>query len=815
MAESILVTGKKISSMELVTNVTGNEKIPTGQPDDLALTPNQIADHTISRGDLASQEDLSQVEVELGSQITSSNNSIRGLIAAEEAARIAADNLKVDKEGSVSSVAGRVGDVVLAPSDVLVEGFGSQEDVNSYVPKPFLSGYTYGLGERVVLNSGEEVKSSIEGNVGDPNISMVGWVSVVSDSLSATVQTFNTPDAGVDAVTGVADGAYFNVRSLNDEYYADEYQNVAGVPTPSGKSYPSSAALNNISHNNLKYRNAADAHPASAILDASGKNQQEINNNQSTFKSRFIFPQDAGALGSDSAATVADWTILGSSLYYPNLAAIQVDYPHVVSLSDTIDWAATQKVINDLSDNGGGTVNIPAGIYITNRPLEMKPFVNVIGATENVIIKKIADTANSAGKNCILYGYLNRRTTISGLTLRGNRTNYAAGNICSMDGLIFSSANYMGITNIRVEDCRLGYVFESCWLITMSSTIAARCNSYGVTLTAANTSFVISNHTNWGTGGGYNIQSAQYTTIISAANDHIDYGGLPDDPFLPEGSGGDHKNPNFLFRVIGSQVSIISPGMENSATQYMYCEGSNVSINNPAVYTTTCHADTFRYIQIRGTAKSTVNVIGADRLYNVTLAAGVTAAFNRNMIYLERAGYSRQTFAADTLPDDSVFGQYTVAQGTTLGASATDEPSVTCPQAIVYADINQSNMWIGGGSPFISTGTAPTASVILEDGVKKLSLAGDASLHRIPLRGRGGLIMVTMKAKVVAAGDLVVARIVDSDGLLIKQWQNNGADVTLNYATARSTSMKPLFFEIPLKAGQSVKIEHLNVQKVG
>ena len=50
---------------------------------------------------------------------------------------------------------------------------------------------------------------------------------------------FDTPEAGVDPVTGVADGAYFNVRSPNDESYVDEYQNVGGVATATGKSYPS------------------------------------------------------------------------------------------------------------------------------------------------------------------------------------------------------------------------------------------------------------------------------------------------------------------------------------------------------------------------------------------------------------------------------------------------------------------------------------------------------------------------------------------------------------------------------------------------
>lgn len=157
MAESILVTGKRISSMELVSNVRGDEKIPTGQPEDLAITPNQIADHTILRGDLASQEDISQVEVNLTTQIdavelevANQSSSIRTLLDAETQARIsgddalqtsidaleggsqglrsdleaeiqariAADDLKVDKAGSVKSVAGRTGEVVLTANDI-------------------------------------------------------------------------------------------------------------------------------------------------------------------------------------------------------------------------------------------------------------------------------------------------------------------------------------------------------------------------------------------------------------------------------------------------------------------------------------------------------------------------------------------------------------------------------------------------------------------------------------------------------------------------------------------------------------------------
>lgn len=69
----------------------------------------------------------------------------------------------------------------------------------------------------------------------------IAEAAATAATISAGV--FETPEAGVDPVTGVADGAYFNVRSSSDESYIDEYQNVGGVATPTGKSYPSGLAV--------------------------------------------------------------------------------------------------------------------------------------------------------------------------------------------------------------------------------------------------------------------------------------------------------------------------------------------------------------------------------------------------------------------------------------------------------------------------------------------------------------------------------------------------------------------------------------------
>ena len=77
------------------------------------------------------------------------------------------------------------------------------------------------------------------------------WMQQIADASSAADRAENaavaanigskvyaTPQAGVNINTGVPAGDYFNVRSLSSNHYVDEYQNVAGVATATGKSYP-------------------------------------------------------------------------------------------------------------------------------------------------------------------------------------------------------------------------------------------------------------------------------------------------------------------------------------------------------------------------------------------------------------------------------------------------------------------------------------------------------------------------------------------------------------------------------------------------
>lgn len=56
--------------------------------------------------------------------------------------------------------------------------------------------------------------------------------------------------------------------------------------------------------------------------------------------------KDFGAICDGTLHTIAEWTVVGSRIYYPDLAAIQAVYPHVESLEDSVDWVAAQQALN-------------------------------------------------------------------------------------------------------------------------------------------------------------------------------------------------------------------------------------------------------------------------------------------------------------------------------------------------------------------------------------------------------------------------------------------------------------------------------------
>jgi hypothetical protein len=80
---------------------------------------------------------------------------------------------------------------------------------------------------------------------------------------------------------------------------------------------------------------------------------------------------DYGAVGDGTSNPVSEWLTGGArDQGYANLAAIQVDYPHVTGLTDEIDWVAAQAAHNALPTNGG-RIGIPPGTYVWNKTLTL------------------------------------------------------------------------------------------------------------------------------------------------------------------------------------------------------------------------------------------------------------------------------------------------------------------------------------------------------------------------------------------------------------------------------------------------------------
>lgn len=102
-----------------------------------------------------------------------------------------------------------------------------------------------------------------------------------------------------------------------------------------------------------------------------------------------ISVKDFGAIGDGAYHPVSEWFTPGFSAYrgYANLAAVQVDYPHVTSELDSIDWAAIQATDNAVAPSGGSTWWVP-GKYVINKTLLLKANITGLGkagawATDN------------------------------------------------------------------------------------------------------------------------------------------------------------------------------------------------------------------------------------------------------------------------------------------------------------------------------------------------------------------------------------------------------------------------------------------------
>lgn len=203
------------------------------------------------------------------------------------------------------------------------------------------------------------------------------------------------------------------------------------------------------------------------------RTQRDINAERVSIKSY-------GAIGDGTLHTVAEWTVAGSKIYYPNLAAIQVDYPHVTSLSDSIDWAATQKAVTN-----NVAIYCPKGSYVLSNSVKTPHYTNsrAVGFTGIDITgdggqtlftrndksectriyhsttKFTTQESDTANQNEACFAVHTPHTRISNMTIADSKLGVYYGQDFAQPFTSLSSVTYSSLSNVGIRGCGTGVLF--------------------------------------------------------------------------------------------------------------------------------------------------------------------------------------------------------------------------------------------------------------------------------------------------------------------------------------------------------------------
>lgn len=109
------------------------------------------------------------------------------------------------------------------------------------------------------------------------------------------------------------------------------------------------AALIEVQATDLRTKGYADEAEASKdAAKVSEDNAKSYEESVLAALGEYVSVKRFGAVGDGVYRPVSDWYTVGSSQYrgYADLAAVQVDYPHVTSATQSVDWAGIQAAVN-------------------------------------------------------------------------------------------------------------------------------------------------------------------------------------------------------------------------------------------------------------------------------------------------------------------------------------------------------------------------------------------------------------------------------------------------------------------------------------
>lgn len=162
--------------------------------------------------------------------------------------------------------------------------------------------------------------------------------------------------------------------------------------------------------------------------------------------------RDFGAIGDGTLHTVAEWIIPGALGRFANLAALQVEYPHVTATTESIDWAAIQAAVN-----ASRNVYIPqqtGAFYYSNKNVVCRQDTVVHGANkQNTVVKFFNSsgfTATSTGLGAYDLQLINfsifgdgSGVTWDGINIDGSGSNFGR---VKLDCLVISGFSRDGIS---------------------------------------------------------------------------------------------------------------------------------------------------------------------------------------------------------------------------------------------------------------------------------------------------------------------------------------------------------------------------------
>jgi len=105
-----------------------------------------------------------------------------------------------------------------------LDDFADKDEVKRGIANRYDSSLTYNSGERVALTNGDIVKSTVNGNVNDPNVDMTGWFEPITEKI----KQYNLPIINVRSYGVKGDGSSGDQAKISEAY---EYLNSIGGGT--------------------------------------------------------------------------------------------------------------------------------------------------------------------------------------------------------------------------------------------------------------------------------------------------------------------------------------------------------------------------------------------------------------------------------------------------------------------------------------------------------------------------------------------------------------------------------------------------------